>query len=345
MKVTQRYFDELKSNYSNIPDIEKLQGKRVLITGVTGLIGSTIADMLLGVNEFYDLNMTIFLSGRNINKIFERFFCWGDKYHTIRYDALTDFEFEEYVDYIIHCASPAHPQAYADCPVETLLTNVIGTNNLLQYAKSVGVERFLYISSSEVYGKKEKQEPYREDEYLYVDILNPRACYPSGKRAAETLCASYEKEYDVDIVIVRPGHVYGPTITDSDTRAHAQFVRDVINGRDIVMKSTGLQLRSYCHVFDCATAILTVLLRGKRGDAYNISNKKSVVTIKELAEMHAKLTGHKVVYDVPSEAEQAGYNMMTCSALNSDKLYELGWAGIYDLEEGVRNTIDTIMSE
>lgn len=342
--ITEKYLKDLKENLNNVSDMKVLQGKSILITGVTGLIGSAVADMLLEANESMDLRMEVWLASRNSRKVSERFKYWENKYNTVYYDALEKFVFEGHLDYIIHCASPAHPHLYASKPVETLMANVMGTNSLLEYARNSKIKRFLYVSSSEIYGNKAECSPYKENEYSYVDILNPRACYPSGKRAAETLCAAYTKEYDVDTVIVRPGHVYGPTITEGDTRAHAQFVRDVINNRDIVMKSEGLQLRSYCHVYDCVTAMLTVLLYGKKGSAYNISNRDSVVTIKQFAEMNASLTGLKVVYDVPKKEESAGYNMMTCSALNADKLYGLGWRGLYDLREGVSNTIELMKS-
>ena len=327
---------------NSIPNINILNNKSILITGSTGLIGSALIDMIIYLNIFFKSNIHIYAAGRDKNKIKKRF----NKYYNeelftiVNYDSNLDINFDFKVDYIIHAASNAHPLAYSKEPVETMISNFIGVNNLLSYAKNNSIKRTLFISSSEVYGKKQDEEPYKEEDYGYVDILNPRSSYPSSKRAAETLCVSYKKEYDLDVVIVRPGHIYGPTITSNDSRVSAQFTRNVLNEEDIIMKSSGLQLRSYCYVFDCVSAIFTVLLNGVSGEAYNISNKESIVTIRELAETFANITGRKIVYENPSDMELAGYNMMQCSALDSQKIESLGWSAVFDIKKGVKRTID-----
>ena len=158
-----------------------------------------------------------------------------------------------------------------------------------------------------------------------MDILNPRACYPSSKRAAETMCATYQEEYGVDFVVVRPGHIYGPTITESDSRASAQFTRLAVKGKDIVMKSAGTQLRSYTYTLDCASAIIAVLTCGGMGEAYNISNSNSIVTIREFAECMTEISGVKLIFEQSSNKEKRSYNLMDNSSLNSEKLESLGW--------------------
>ena len=142
--------------------------------------------------------------------------------------------------------------------------------------------------------------------------------------------------------MVRLGHVYGPTATRSDTRASSQFFYDVIDGHDIVMKSAGSQIRSYCYVVDCVSAIITVLINGESGKAYNISNPASVVTIRKLAEQIARSSGKKVVFANPSDEEKKGYNLMDNSSLDSRLLEDLGWQGLFDLKTGVEHTIKTI---
>lgn len=172
-----------------------------------------------------------------------------------------------------------------------------------------------------------------------MDILNQRASYPSSKRAAETLCVAYADEYDVETVIVRPGHIYGPSITENDSRATAQFTRKAHNNEDIIMKSAGNQIRSYCYTLDCASAILAVLINGKNGNAYNISNKNSVVSIRDIAEAIAECAGKKVVFENSSDIEKKGYNLMNNSSLDSEKLESLGWRAVFTLEEGVKRTL------
>ncbi len=339
MKYSAAYWDEVGEMLAGIPQVEKLSGRTILLTGATGLIGSAIADILFSLNERKKAGVQILLAGRSEERMAKRFLFGG--YRFIPYDALDGEIRVDRADYIIHAASPADPASYAKAPVETMLANILGMKTLLDWAKGRKA-RILYISSSEVYGKKSGNQPYKENDYGYVDDLNPRSCYPASKRAAETLCASYRKEYGVDFVIARPGHIYGPGITDTDSRASAQFTRNVLAGEDIVMKSAGTQLRSYCYSLDCASAILTILTAGTSGEAYNISNPASVVTIREVAETFAKTAGRKISFENPSDEEAAGYNMMDNSSLDAEKLTALGWRARYDIRSGVARTVEIL---
>lgn len=340
---TDKYLSDLKKSL-DIKNIDKLNEKKILVTGANGLICSAVVDMLFVMNESLGIKCDIYVASRNVDKANKRFspFCNSEYFHTVLYDAEKTETFEEEFDFIIHGASNANPALYGSNPVETMLGNIYGINNLLKTIKSNNKGRLLYISSSEVYGKKEDKNAYLENEYGYVDILNSRACYPSSKRASETLCASYKNEYGVDYVIVRPGHVYGPTTQDSDNRASSQFARDVKEGKNIVMKSPGLQMRSYCYVIDCASAIISVLINGESGEAYNISNKDSVVTIREMAEEFAKAANVEVVFECATEKEKATFNMMDNSSLDSTKLENLGWTGKFTLKDGVAGTLDAL---
>lgn len=344
MNYTEDYLQSLEKIRFTEQELHLLRNKSILITGAGGLICSALTDVLIYLNRKNCLNLSIYAAGRSEERISRRFYHWesGRDYNFIAYDAMLPIHFDVCFDYIIHGASNAVPAKYSTEPVETMLSNLEGMNNLLRYIAETGTGRILYISSSEVYGKKKGQEPYSEEEYGFVDILNPRACYPSSKRAAETLCAAYKKEYSVDYVVVRPGHIYGPTATDRDNRASSQFARDVKSGKPIVMKSAGNQLRSYCYVMDCATAILTVLLKGKSGEAYNISNKDSIVTIREMADAFARAGGQTVEFDIPTEEEAASYNLMENSSLTSDKIEQLGWHGKYSMQEGAARTLESL---
>lgn len=340
-----RYCDEYLADValaaSSIPESEKLFSQSILLTGCTGLIGSSVADILLLLNRTRNAGIKLILAGRNAGKIAARLPVYreGEDYVFLPYDATDNRKIEVQADYIIHCASNANPAVYTKEPVETMLANLIGLNGLLSAAKDMKSKRVLYISSSEVYGKIPENRPYAENDFGYVDILAPRSCYPSAKRAAETLCVSYAEEYGIETVMVRPGHIYGPAITPTDSRASAEFTRDASAGRDIVMKSRGQQLRSYCFCLDCASAILTVLLKGETGNAYNISNKDSVCTISDIAHELAEAAGRKVVFQDATEQEKKGFNQMSCSALNAEKLEALGWQACFDLKSGASKTL------
>lgn len=335
------YWQDIKYVAQHIPRLNKLYGSSILITGATGMICSAVAEVLFFLNKEISANIQIILAGRDKDRMQKRFFCFieGKDYSFCKYDATSDYLLDAKADYVIHGASNADPGKFSKEPVETMLANIIGLNTLLRSATNTNAKRLLYISSSEIYGNKEKKRPYKEDDYGFVDILNPRASYPSSKRAAETLCSAYSSEYGLDTVIVRPGHIYGPTITDSDSRASAQFTRKAKSGEDIIMKSAGLQLRSYCYTLDCASAILTALINGKSGEAYNISNSKSIVTIREMAEALAKAGKVNIVFENPSDIEQNSFNLMDNSSLVSKKLERLGWKAIFDINEGTQKTL------
>jgi len=335
------YWQDVKNVAMQIPKLKGLFGSTILVTGATGMICSAVVEILFFLNKEQSANIQIVLAGRNKDRMKERFYCFeeGHDYIFLQYDATSTTPININADFIVHGASNADPGKFAIEPVETMQSNIIGLNTLLKSATINNTKRLLYISSSEVYGRKEEKRPYKEDDYGFVDILNPRASYPSSKRAAETLCSAYSAEYGIDTVIVRPGHIYGPTITDSDSRASAQFTRKAKAGEDIVMKSAGTQLRSYCYALDCASAILTVLINGKKGEAYNISNPNSIVTIREMAEALAKAGNVNIVFENPSDAEQKSYNLMDNSSLESKKLEKLGWKPIFNLKSGMINNL------
>lgn len=340
MRYAEGYLDDLREAASDLR-LAAFDGQSVLVTGATGLIGSALADVLLCRNVELGGSVRLTLAGRDRGRVAERFLRWGNEALAFEhYDALAAFEPAGSYDYVIHCAANAHPGAYAAEPVETAWVIAYGAREMLEALRRQGSGRLLLVSSSEVYGTRPGTELYGEGDYAYVDVTSPRSCYPSAKRLAETLCAAYAAEYGVDVVTARPGHVYGPQITLADTRAHASFARDAAAGRDIVMKSAGNQLRSYTYSLDCATALLAVLLHGEGGQAYNVSNPGSIVTIRQLAEALAEAGGASVRFELPTEGESAAYNPMTCSALDSSKLEALGWQGAYDLARGAGATVE-----
>ena len=261
----------------------------------------------------------------------------------VQYDAASiDNNLECECDYIIHGASNASPNKIVKEPVETMMSNFMGMKYLLDYARDKGVKRTLYISSSEVYGKKEGTDPFKLNDYGYIDILEARNSYSVGKRAAETLCASYKDEYGVESIIVRPGHIYGPTAVESDNRVSSEWPRLAAQGKEIVMKSDGSQIRSYCYCLDCASAIIKVLLNGEAGKAYNISNPDSIISIRTVAETLSDISGAELRIEAPTDEEKKGFNPMLNSSLDSSELLELGWKGMFDAERGFLHTVRII---
>ncbi len=338
------YLSDLKKVVEETPLLDFFTNKSVLITGASGLVCSPIVDLLLTNNEINNAETIIYVAGRPQDNVLRRFnkYTYSKWLVSVDYDATKEITFNVDCDFIIHGASNAHPKAIADFPVETMLDNFKGMYELLEYAHRKHVKRSLYISSSEIYGQKKSMEPFNENEFGYIDLQNPRNSYSVGKRATETLCASYSKEYGTETVIVRPGHIFGPTASLYDNRISSAFAFDAANGRNLVMKSDGSQIRSYCYMLDSASAILTVLVKGENGEAYNISNPNSIISIREIAELYSKYGGVKLDIAEPSVNEKNAFNPMQNSSLNSDKLLALGWRGLFDANEGVEHTVQII---
>ena len=326
--------------------MERLYGSSVLIAGASGLIGSFMADMFLYANKNMNADITVYAMDLSEERLFARFEGVGmERLHFVEHNVneLPDFDFP--ADYIIHAASPAFPAAFNSDPVGTVMSNILGTKYLLDYGREHGTKRMLYISSGEVYGQGDLSlEAFDETYSGYVDPTSARSCYPNGKRAAETLCASYTKQFGLDTVMVRPSHTYGPTVTRADNRANAQFVNKGLAGEDIVLNSAGNQMRSYTYLADSASAIITVLACGESGNAYNIANSQSKTTIAGFAKEVAAQTGTKVIFADPDEVAKAEMSPIAKQVLSSKKLEGLGWKGQFTVEEGIRHTLN-IMRE
>lgn len=340
MAEMSSYQDDILQVFEQDLPWEKLSRTNILVTGATGLIGGCLVEtLMMNPNRDYQ----VYASGRNEERAKQRFIEFADDagFHFVKHDVMRPLQSDIHFDYIIHAASNASPNFFASSPVEVIKSNIDGVAHLMDYGMSHGMKRFLYVSSGEVYGEGDGRV-FTEDYSGYVDCAKPRSCYPSSKRAAETLCVSYAAEYGADVVIARPCHTYGPHFTEQDNRVYAQFIRNVLRGEDIVMKSTGEQFRSWCYVVDCISALLHILLKGECGEAYNIADAESNISIRELAEIIASIGGKKVVIDIPDADEKRGFNPVSRSVFSTSKLEFIGWNVRNTLREGLYHTINEI---
>lgn len=330
------YIEDIRKAANVTLPWDRLRGKNILITGATGLIGATIVEVLMSRNVDYH----VYASGRNEERIKNLFKAyWGAKFfHFLKYDVTeplcSDIDFH----YMICAASGANPTLYATDPVGVIRSNIFGVDNLLSYGIKHGLQKFVYISSGEIYGEGDGRI-FTEDYSGYVNCATVRACYPSSKRASETLCEAYSAQYGIDVSIARLSHIYGPRFTESDTRVYAQFIRNVLKGENIIMKNAGTQFRSWCYSVDCASAILYIMLKGEKGEAYNVADESSNICIKELAELIANIAGKKTIIDMPKEQEKLGYNLVTKSVFSTSKIEKLGWKPYTHILQGIKKTV------
>lgn len=325
---------------NSIRELAKQIGLRdvsILVTGATGLIGSCAIDVLSVLNKEFCSNIKIYALGRNKNKIESRF---GKNVIPVEQDIINPLDKKIEYDYIIHAASNADPKSYALQPVETILTNVLGNKNILDYCAGHLKTKMILTSSFEVYGELKGQDIFLENMSGIIDQTVLRNGYPESKRCSELLVRSYVDEYGVDAIIARLPSVYGPTMLESDSKAHAQFIRNALNGENIVLKSKGEQTRTYCYVLDVVSALFKLLCAGKDGEIYNVSNENSIASIAEVAKTCAEIAGTKVVFDLPSEVEAKGFSRSRNCILDNKKLKDLGWSGKYSLREGLEETLE-----
>ena len=346
------YKEDLQTLLSQDILWEKLSGKTVMISGATGMIGKCIIDLLMLRNrqtecenpckENIEAPVTVVALSRNEKRAQERFGeYWNmDTFRYISCDVNEVIPECGKVDYIIHAASNTHPLQYSQDSIGTITANIIGTKNLLDYAVAHQTERFCFVSSVEIYGENRGDVERFGEEYLgYINCNTLRAGYPESKRLGETLCNAYFQTYQLDFVIPRLSRVYGPTMLDSDSKAVAQFIKKAATGEDIVLKSAGTQLYSYTYAPDAAMGVLTVLLKGEQGEAYNISDIDSEVTLRQITEWLAEDNGMEVVFEIPDASEQRGYSTATKALLDTEKITALGWMPQTHMREGLRKTV------
>ena len=325
----------------------RLADKAVLISGATGMVGSFLIDVIMERNGQEGMNCRVYALGRSEDKARSRFGerCDHPLFSFIPYDINKPFVRDDIgkVDFVLHLASNTHPMQYSTDPIGTITTNIIGLQNMLEFACAHGAERFAFASSNEIYGENRGDaELFSEDYCGYIDCNTLRAGYPESKRCGEALCQAYMRQKGIDVCIPRLTRSYGPTMLMSDTKAISQFIRKGIAGEDIVLKSAGTQYYSYTYVADAVSGLLTVLLRGKSGEAYNIADEASDMQLKDLAALIAQNAGSKVVFEIPDAVEAAGYSKATKARLDGSKLRELGWSPVYDLRSGIRRTMEIL---
>ena len=347
-----------KSIYTNLEDIanapiswDKLRGKTLLLTGAGGFIGYYMTCGILLRNDLYGDNIKVLalerfgdFAKKKFGKLLDR-----DDVELIVQDITEPIKAER-ADFVIHAASQASAIEFERDPVGTISANLSGTENALNFAKDSNSEASLIVSSLKVYGTLYTGKPYiEEDDNGYVDFTSYKSCYAIGKRAAETLAASYSKQYGMNIRIVRPSYIFGASRLDDD-RVWAQFIANIVRGQDILLKSNGATNRSFCYVTDTVTAMLHVLLDGENCVPYNISNEKSNTTIRGFAQAACEVfpeRNMKLAFANPEDEVMPEPSPLdpTPEIMDNKRIRAIGWEPKIDLKEGIRRAVAILEEE
>lgn len=323
---------------------EKFRNKTVLVTGATGRLGMYIAEAISKANIDWNLNITILMLARSEKKLQQVFgrSLQLPYIHTLIQDITQPVCWDGEIHYIFHTAGLASPKDFTNWPVDTLWGHIQGTHNILELARKKNSKKILYVSTVEIYGEWENEEGIREGDMGVIHCDNARACYPEAKRLCETMLASYEAQYHLTYVGVRLCHTFGPGISLDDGRAFSEFMRNVIEKRDIVLQSDGSAVRTYTYVADAIGAMLLAFTKGK-DHYYNIANVNNLISIRDLAELIAGLdVKKKVKVQCADKKEQKlKYLPFKLGIMDVERIMGLGWRPQVGLKDAFRYTLES----
>lgn len=326
----------------------KLNNKTILITGAGGFIGYYLTMAMLIRNDLYGDNIKVIALVRNKEKTEKRFgdVLNRDDIKVVVQDVCSDIDIEDRADFVIHAASQASAYFFENDPVGTIDANLTGTYKVLEYARRCDAVS-LFVSSLKIYGTLHTgKDKIEETDIGYLDHTSYKNCYAQGKRASETLCASFNKQYGMSIKIARPSYIYGPSSLDDD-RVWAQFIANIVRNQSILLKSAGAPYRSFCYVTDTATALLKILLDGRDVYPYNISAEHSNVTIRNFAKCAVEAfpeRGLTLSFANKEDEKEPVISVMgaTPEILDSTRLNSIGWEAKVDLTEGIKRAVKIV---
>ncbi|MDC0972202.1 NAD-dependent epimerase/dehydratase family protein [Candidatus Pelagibacter sp.] len=337
-------FQEDKSQlrkFKKTTNLKLLNKKKILITGCNGFVGSSIIRILY--NLTYKSNNKIDLYGivrknSKVNNLILKSLIKLNKIKIFKIDIHEKINLDFNPDIIIHCASVTAPHLYKKEPVETVLTNSLGTINLLNFAKKKKTKRFIFISAGEIYGDfKTQKKIVSENNFGQLDPSKITSNYGISKKFAENAIICWGKKYKIKTNSVRLFHTYGPLMKLGDGRIHSDLIKNVINKNNLLIKGNKNIKRSFCYISDVVFGILLVVLKGKNGESYNIANPNETIKIIQLANLISKISKQKITIKNRFTKTR---NDFIYPKISIKKIKKLGWSPQISLRNGIIKTIN-----
>lgn len=345
MKRNDFYYEDIqKVSAINYP-WEELNNKSVLITGANGLIGSFFVDVIMYKNEHDNLQCHVIAVDKNEREAEKRFSIYRDSdcFEYICFDVAKPFTYPGEIHYMIHAASSTKPGDYTSNPIGIIDTGALGSYYLLQLAKEKKVAKYIFTSSIEVYGQNRGDTEFFTEPYCgYIDCTEVRSSYPETKRLGENLCKAFYVQGGVNTSVLRIPRTFGSAYLEGDTKITSLFFEDACKGRNIVLKSTGTQMFSYCYVGDVVSALFCVLFRGKEAEVYNVAAEDANMMLKDFAQSIADAAGTEVDFQLDENLQKQGYSNVTKALMSNDKIRNLGWEKQFCFADAVKNVLNIL---
>jgi nucleoside-diphosphate-sugar epimerase len=347
---------DLDSMVAAAPELDRMAGKELLITGGAGFLGYYLVQLVVHRNRLVPAaertRLTVYDNYARGVPAWLQLLAGDPAVTLVEHDVRRplpadagDFE------YVVHAAGIASPIFYRQRPLETIDANVNGLRTLLEHCRerqegARPVEGFLFFSSSEIYGDPSPADiPTPETYRGSVSCTGPRACYDESKRFGETLCVTFARQYELPVTMARPFNNYGPGLKITDRRVLPDFARDLLAGRDLVMLSDGSATRTFCYVADAVVGYYKVLLAGQAGEAYNVGVEEPEISVAGLAHRVAEIGRELFGYEgsvVVGTSEDEDYLVdnpnRRCPVIAKAREH-VGYAPAVGLDEGLRRSL------
>lgn len=327
-------------------DFKSLKNKTFLVFGGSGFLGSQLCKALLFMSDKYDLNIKITCVYQTKANLKRSLYKWLQHPNLFveNYDISDKSSFPQLdFNYIIHSASIANPIAYKNNEEKIIKSNIDGTINIINNLDSDNLDKYLYISSGEIYGNLNARNI---DESLFgaINPKNSRSIYPLSKKLAEAYTILKSEIYNLNFNIVRPFHTYGPGMNLNDGKIHSDLITSIINKKNVELFSNGQSIRAFCYISDATRAILNVLFQGQSGEIYNVANSNESIKVIDLCKniIENQKENLEVIINNHSSYEQSP---ILANIPSSERLESLGWEPKVGLYAGFDRSISFFRQE
>ena len=341
--------EDLRSISEQLPELTKLAGKTVLITGGAGFIGNYLVLTLAHISKELPRPIKIvsvdnFITGSRKQLLTTPSY---NSYRFVEHDVRQPYTYTGKVEYVIHAAGIASPIYYKKYPVEAIEVGTQGTKNFLELARKKQSKSFVFFSSSEIYGDPDSSHIPTDETYRgNVSSIGPRSCYDESKRLGEALTMTYWQHYKTPVKIVRPFNVFGPGMKYNDFRVIPAFLMSGLTEKPLNVHGDGSQTRTFCYITDAIVAIFKVLLSDKNGEVYNVGNDNNEMPMIKLAQQVVELIpGEGKIVTIPYPQDYpADEPKRRCPDLTKIAVH-LGFKPKVDLETGLERLLAWYRSE